>query len=82
MTKEEIFNKVKIIVAEKLAIDDEDSIKLSSSFVNDLRADSMDLLDLVNSFEEEFGISIPDEKGRTFETVEQAVDFLSTLINK
>ncbi len=81
MTKEEVFEKVRHIISEKLAIDDLDSIKLESSFVNDLRADSMDILDLVNGFEEEFDISIPDEKGRTFETVEQAVDYLCSLVN-
>ncbi|MCQ2398206.1 MAG: acyl carrier protein [Sphaerochaetaceae bacterium] len=79
MDKTELFNKVKAIIAEKLAID-EDSIRLDSYFMKDLKADSMDILDLVSGFEEEFDITIPDEKGRTFETVGQAVDFLATLI--
>lgn len=79
MDKNDLFNKVKSIIAEKLAID-EDSIKLSSSFVNDLKADSMDILDLVSGFEEEFNITIPDEKGRTFETVQEAVDYLATIV--
>ncbi len=80
MENKEIFEKVKAIIAEKLAVD-EDSITENSSFVNDLKADSMDILDLVSGFEEEFDITIPDEKGRTFETVKEVVAYLSTLID-
>ena len=79
MEKTALFEKVKAIIAEKLAID-ADTIKLNSSFVNDLKADSMDILDLVSGFEEEFDITIPDEKGRTFETVQEAVDYLATIV--
>ncbi len=79
MDKNELFEKVQSIIAEKLAID-KDSIQMSSSFVNDLKADSMDILDLVSGFEEEFNISIPDEKGRTFETVKEAVEYLATIV--
>lgn len=79
MDNKEIFEKVKAIIAEKLAVD-EDSINENSSFVNDLKADSMDILDLVSGFEEEFDITIPDEKGRTFETVKEVVAYLATLI--
>lgn len=75
MDKNVVFDKVKAIIADKLAID-EDSITLDSSFVNDLKADSMDILDLVSGFEEEFDLTVPDEKGRTFETVRDAVDYL------
>lgn len=79
MDNNEVFAKVKAIIADKLAVD-EDSISRNSSFVNDLKADSMDILDLVSGFEEEFDITIPDEKGRTFETVGEAVDFLAKMI--
>lgn len=79
MTESEIFTKVKAIISEKLGTD-EDQITLDSSFVNDLKADSMDILDLVSGFEEEFGITIPDDKGRTFETVKEAVAYLKTLL--
>lgn len=79
MDKNEIFEKVRSIIAEKLAIEEE-SIKMESHFVNDLKADSMDILDLVSGFEEEFNITIPDEKGRTFETVGDALDYLLTII--
>jgi len=80
MTQSEIFEKVRAIIAEKLSVD-EDQITLDSSFVNDLKADSMDILDLVSGFEEEFDITIPDDKGRTFETVKEVVAYLATLIN-
>lgn len=79
MDHNEVFAKVKSIISEKLAID-EDKITMDSSFVNDLKADSMDILDLVSGFEEEFNITIPDEKGRTFETVKEAVAYLETII--
>lgn len=79
MDKNELFTKVQSIIAEKLSID-ESTITMDSSFVNDLKADSMDILDLVSGFEEEFDITIPDEEGRTFETVREAVDYLSTII--
>ena len=79
MTDKEIFEKVRGIIAEKLGIDEEE-ITLDSSFVNDLKADSMDILDLVSGFEEEFDITIPDDKGRAFETVREADAYLKTLI--
>ncbi len=79
MDKNVIFDKVKAIIADKLAID-EDSITMDSSFVNDLKADSMDILDLVSGFEEEFDLTVPDEKGRTFETVRDAVEYLSKVL--
>ena len=79
MDNNEVFKIVKAVIADKLAID-EDSITRESSFVNDLKADSMDTLDLVSGFEEELDIIIPDNKGRTFETVGEAVDYLVTLL--
>lgn len=79
MDKNEIFKKVQSIVSEKLDID-ESSITMDSAFVNDLHADSMDILDLVSGFEEEFNITIPDEMGRTFETVKEAVAYLETVL--
>jgi acyl carrier protein len=79
MSNNEVFSKVKAIIADKLAVDEE-TITRDSSFVNDLKADSMDILDLVSGFEEEFDITIPDDKGRTFETVGEVVDYLATLI--
>lgn len=79
MTKEAILETVRNIISDKLAIE-KDKIKLESSFINDLKADSMDILDLVDGFDEEFGITIPEESGRTFETVSDVVDFLASVV--
>ncbi|MBO4387866.1 MAG: acyl carrier protein [Spirochaetales bacterium] len=76
MTREEIFEKVQDIVADKLAID-KSKITLQSAFINDLKADSMDLLDLVDSLDEEFDTTIPEDAGRAFETVGDVVEFLA-----
>jgi len=75
MNKTEIFEKVQDIISDKLAIS-KSKINLESSFINDLRADSMDILDLVDGIDEEFGVTIPEETGRTFETVNEVVAFL------
>lgn len=79
MTKDQILEKVKDIISDKLAFD-RNKIKLESSFINDLKADSMDILDLVDGFDEEFGITIPEESGRTFETVNDVVEFLANVV--
>lgn len=79
MDSNTVFNKVRAIIAQKLDLNEAD-IKMESSFVNDLNADSMDILDLVSGFEEEFNITIPDEKGRIFETVSEVVDYLLKIV--
>jgi len=80
MNNNEIFEKVQDIISDKLAIS-KSKISLDSSFINDLRADSMDILDLVDGIDEEFGVTIPEETGRTFETVNEVVDFLAKNLN-
>lgn len=77
---DELFNKMKSLIAEKLEIE-EDSITLDSSFRKDLGADSLDTYELVYAIEEELGITIPDEKANEFETVRDAVEYLSTQID-
>ena len=72
---DELFEKVKKIVADKLDID-ESKITLESSFRQDLGADSLDTYELVYAIEEEMGISIPDEKANEFETVRDALEFI------
>ncbi len=74
-----VFEKVKALISEKLEIE-EAKINLDSSFRKDLGADSLDTYELVYAIEEELGVSIPDEKANDFETVRDAVDFLSTLL--
>ena len=70
-----IEEKVIGIVSEQLNIPKED-IKLNSDFVADLKADSLDLVELVMEFEDEFELSIPDEEAEKIQTVGQAIDYI------
>ena len=70
-----IFEKVKSIIAEQLDIDPE-SVTYDSSITDDLGADSLDVVDLVMSFEDEFGVEIPDEAVETIHTVSDIVRLL------
>lgn len=74
---DELFEKIKKLIAEKLDID-ESKITLDSSFRGDLGADSLDTYELVYAIEEELGVSIPDEKANEFETVRDAYDFIKS----
>ncbi|MDR1933425.1 MAG: acyl carrier protein [Spirochaetales bacterium] len=74
---DELFEKVKKIIADKLEID-EAKITLDSSFRQDLGADSLDTYELVYAIEEEMGISIPDEKANEFERVSDALEFIKS----
>ena len=67
--------KVKKIVMDHLGIE-ENKISLSSKFIDDLGADSLDTVELVMAFEEQFGIEIPDDAAETILTVQNAVDFI------
>ncbi len=75
MTHAEIFAKVKGILAEQLSID-ADSITLESDFIDDLNADSLDIVDLVLDLENEFEITIPDEEAERIKTVGDAVAYI------
>ena len=72
---EEIQAKVIQIISEQLGMD-ESEIKMSSHFIEDLDADSLDTVELVMALEEEFDIDIPDEAAEKITTVESAVDFI------
>ncbi|ACM60258.1 acyl carrier protein [Caldicellulosiruptor bescii] len=71
----EIFEKVKKIIADKLDIE-EDKITPESSFLDDLGADSLDIVELIMELEEEFGIEIPDEDAEKIRTVADAVKYI------
>ena len=71
----DVVDRVKKIVVEHLSVD-EGSISDSSSFIDDLGADSLDTVELVMAFEEEFGIEIPDDAAETIQTVGDAVKFI------
>jgi len=76
---DELFEKIKKIIAEKLEVD-EDKITMDASFRQDLGADSLDTYELVYGIEEELGIQIPDEKANEFETVRDAYEFIKTQV--
>ncbi|SJZ54924.1 acyl carrier protein [Selenihalanaerobacter shriftii] len=70
-----ILEQVKEIVVEELAVDP-DEVTEEASFIDDLGADSLDIVDLVMAFEEEFDIEIPDEDAEDIATVTNAVDYI------
>ena len=72
---EEIQDKVIKIISEQLG-KDESEIKMSSHFIEDLDADSLDTVELVMALEEEFEVDIPDEAAEKITTVQSAVDFI------
>ncbi len=69
------FEKVKKVLAEQLGVD-ESVITLDSSFVDDLGADSLDIVELIMGLETEFDIEIPDEEAEKITTVGDAVDYI------
>ena len=76
---EDISSKVKKIVADHLGID-EVKVQDDSSFIDDLGADSLDTVELVMAFEEEFGIEIPDEAAETIQSFGDAVKFITEAV--
>lgn len=77
----DIEQRVKKIVAEQLGANEAD-VKLESSFVDDLGADSLDTVELVMALEEAFECEIPDEEAEKITTVQQAVDYINSHLAK
>ena len=71
----DVGERVKKVVVEHLGVDD-DKVTDSASFIDDLGADSLDTVELVMAFEEEFGIEIPDDAAEKILTVKDAIDFI------
>ncbi len=69
--------KVKSIIADQLGVG-EDEIKPESSFIEDLGADSLDIVELVMAMEEEFEVEIPDEEAENIKTVGDAINYINT----
>ena len=69
-------DRVQKIVCEQLGVSPEE-VKLAASFIDDLGADSLDTVELVMAFEEEFEIEIPDEEAEEISTVQNAVDYIN-----
>ncbi|GAB4237316.1 MAG: acyl carrier protein [Acidobacteriota bacterium] len=74
MAANNIEEKVKQIIKDQLGVDDD--IASDAHFVDDLGADSLDTVELVMKFEEEFDIEIPDEEAEKIQTVQDAIDYI------
>ncbi len=81
MEREDVKNKVIDIVAEQMGVD-KGEINDETHFINDLNADSLDTVELVMEFEDEFETSIPDEEAEKIQTVGQAVDYIMQHMEK
>lgn len=68
--------KVKKIIAEQLGVEEEE-VTPEASFIDDLGADSLDTVELIMAFEEEFGIEIPEEDAEKIATVQNAIDYIA-----
>jgi acyl carrier protein len=76
MATTSVEQKVKSIIAEQLGVG-EDEIKQESSFIEDLGADSLDIVELVMAMEEEFEVEIPDEEAEHIKTVADAINYVN-----
>lgn len=72
------FDRIKSIVVDHLGVDD-DKVTETANFVDDLGADSLDTVELVLAFEEEFNIEIPDTAAEKIQTIKNAVDFVDSV---
>ncbi|HHU07131.1 MAG TPA: acyl carrier protein [Clostridiaceae bacterium] len=75
MTAEQIFERVRDLLSEQLRIDAE-SITMEDNFIDDMNADSLDIVEMVMAMEQEFDVSIPDEEAERIKTVGDAVAFI------
>jgi len=80
MNKDELFAKIKSIVADKLSIS-EDQITEEASFIEDLGADSLDTVELVMALEDEFDLDIPDDEAEKLTTVGKAIEYVLNTAN-
>lgn len=73
----DVADRVKKIVIEHLGVD-EDKVVETANFIEDLGADSLDTVELVMAFEEEFGCEIPDDAAENISTIKNAIDFIES----
>ena len=81
MSSNSVFERVRSVVAEQLGVDPE-KVTPDAEFVQDLNADSLDLVELIMQLEEEFGIEISDEEAANIVTVRDAINFIEEHINR
>lgn len=75
MSSEEIFDKIKSIIVDQLGVT-ETAVTMEASFIDDLGADSLDIVELIMALEEEFDTEIPDEDAEKIVTVNDVVDYI------
>ncbi len=73
--KEQVFDKVRQIIVDQLGVDEEE-VTSEASFIDDLGADSLDIVELIMALEEEFGLEIPDDEAEKISTVSDAVEYI------
>ena len=78
MSEQATFEKVKGIVVEQLGVDEKE-VKLEAAYIDDLGADSLDIVELIMAFEEEFNIEIPDDVAEKIKTVQDTVDYIENV---
>jgi len=78
---EDLESQVKEIISRQLMVD-KDELTLDASYVEDLGADSLDTVEMIMEFEDEFGIEIPDEDAENLQTVGESIEYLENLLNK
>ena len=72
------FDKVQAIVVDQLGVD-EAEVKIDSTFIDDLGADSLDIVELIMAFEEEFNVEIPDDVAEKIKTVKDTVEYIDSI---
>ena len=75
MSEQDTFEKVKSIVVEQLGVDEKE-VKMDAAYIDDLGADSLDIVELIMAFEEEFDVEIPDEDAQNIKTVKDVIDYI------
>ncbi len=75
MNPDAIFEKIKEVIVDQLGVE-EDSVKLDTSFIDDLGADSLDIVELIMALEQEFDLVIPDNEAEKIMTVNDVVEYI------
>ena len=75
-----VFEKVRDVIMEQLGIEDESSIVASTTFIDDLGADSLDVVELIMALEEEFGMEIPETEAEKIVSVGDVVEYIKSVI--
>lgn len=73
---DDILNRVKEVISEQLGIEDLDTITTETTFIDDLGADSLDIVELIMALEEEFDMEIPEEEAEKIKSVGDVVDYI------